>query len=68
MVIDNIRVFDLDQCVKASKYPMSLYPDDCTVDITNTVKKLASCPKGTGHDQFLTGITVNFDLTCTNKM
>lgn len=68
MVIDNIRVFDLDQCVKASKYPMSLYPDDCNVDITNTVKKLASCPKGTGHDQFLTGITVNFDLTCTNKM
>lgn len=34
----------------------------------NRVKKLAQTPKGSGHDQFLTGIIVSFDLTCTNKM
>lgn len=32
------------------------------------IKNLAQTPKGDGHDQFLTGIHVDFDLTCTNKM
>jgi len=31
-------------------------------------KTLANTPKGSGHDQALTGIHVDFDLTCTNKM
>lgn len=68
MEITNIKVMDIEGCIKASKYPKSINVNDCTVDITETVKKLASCPKGTGHDQFLTGIIVNFDLTCSNKM
>lgn len=34
----------------------------------NRATKLAQTPKGSAHDQFLTGITVQFDLTCTNKM
>lgn len=29
---------------------------------------LAQTPIGTGHDNFLTGITVAFDITCTVKM
>lgn len=29
---------------------------------------LAQTPKGSAHDQFLTGINVSFDLECTNKM
>ena len=36
--------------------------------ITNTVKKLGSSGKAEGHDQYLTGIIVQFDLTCTIKM
>lgn len=32
------------------------------------IKNLAQTPKGSGHDQFLSGIHVDFDLTCTNKM
>ena len=35
--------------------------------ITPTVKKLAQCAKGTGHDNFLNGIIVQFDLSFTNK-
>ena len=31
-------------------------------------KNLAQTPRGSAHDQFLTGIHVDFDLTCTNKM
>ena len=39
-----------------------------STDITSTVKSLAQSSKGEGHDQFLTGIRIAFDLTCSNKM
>ena len=68
MKIENVRVYDLEECIKASKYPMSVDNSLLNSDITNTVKKLAISPKGEGHDQFLTGIRVSFDLTCSNKM
>lgn len=67
MKVENIKVYDLEESIKASKYPMALDTNDCNSNITETVKKLAQCPKGTGHDQFMTGIIVNFDLTLTNK-
>lgn len=68
MKIENVKVYDLDESVKASKYPMSIDNNSLNSEITNTVKKLASSSKGEGHDQFLTGIRVAFDLTCSNKM
>ena len=36
-------------------------------DIVPTTYKLATCEKGSGHDQFMTGIIVQFDLTFTVK-
>jgi hypothetical protein len=65
--VDNVRVYDLEESIKASKYPMSIDISKCTSDITNIVKKLGSTAKGAGHDQYLTGIRVAFDLTFTNK-
>jgi hypothetical protein len=65
--VDNVRVYDLEESIKASKYPMSIDISKCTSDITNMVKKLGSTAKGEGHDQYLTGIRVAFDLTFTNK-
>jgi hypothetical protein len=67
MKINNVKVYDLDECIRASKYPMATDVKDCNTEITSTVKKLALSPKGSAHDQFLTGIRVNFDLTFTNK-
>lgn len=67
MRVSNVKVYDLHESIKASKYPMQVCTDKCTPDVTKTVKKLAQSGKGTGHDQFLTGIRVNFDLTFTNK-
>lgn len=61
-------MYDLEDSIKASKYPMSVDNEKLTSDITKTTVKLGSCSKGTGHDQFLTGIRVAFDLTCSNKM
>ena len=67
MQVKNIKVYDLEECIKASKYPMSVDIDSCNCDITDTVKSLAQSPKGEGHDQFLTGIRIAFDLTFTVK-
>jgi len=66
-VVDNCHVYGLDDSVKASKYPMAVNTESCTPHITDRVKKLAHCPTGTGHDQFLTGIIVQFDLTFSMK-
>ena len=68
MQVTNVKVNDLEESIKASKYPMAVDTEILNSDITNTCKKLAQSSKGEGHDQFLTGITVSFDLTCTNKM
>lgn len=67
MKIENVKVYDLEESIKASKYPMAVDTNKCTSEITNTVKSLGSCEKGSGHDQMLTGIRVSFDLTFTNK-
>lgn len=67
MKISKVRIYDFNECVEASKYPMAVDTGECNSDITNTVKSLGSSDKGEGHDQFTTGIRVNFDLTFTNK-
>lgn len=66
-IISNVRIYDLDECVKASKYPMSTDIESLNCEVTNRVESLATSNKGEGHDQFLTGIRVNFDLTFTIK-
>lgn len=64
---DNVRVYGLEESIKASKYPMSTNINLLNSEITNTVKTLGSSKKGEGHDQFLTGIVVQFDLTFSLK-
>lgn len=66
-VVRNWKVFGLEDSVRASKYPMAVNVDDVTFGITDRVRKLAGCEKGSGHDQFLTGIIVQFDLTFSIK-
>lgn len=67
MKIENVKVYDLEESIKASKYPMSVDNSKLDSKITKTVKGLASSQKGEGHDQWLTGVRVAFDLTFTNK-
>ena len=66
-VVSNVKVFGLEDSVKASKYPMSVNVEYLNDEITNTVKTLGSSGTGEGHDQFLTGIIVQFDLTFSLK-
>lgn len=67
MKVDNVKIYDLEESIKASKYPMATDTDDCTDEITNTVINLAKSERGAGHDQWLSGVRVAFDLTFSNK-
>ena len=67
MVIENLKVYGIENAIRGSKFPMSTDINSLNSDITKTVKSLASSGKGEGHDQFLTGIIAQFDLTFTVK-
>ena len=66
-LIDNVRVYGLENSIKASKYPMSVDLSKLNSELTPTVIKLAQSQKGEGHDNWLNGIIVQFDLTFTIK-
>ena len=68
MRISNINIYDLDDSIKASKYPMAVDTSVPTGEITDRTKNLALSDKGEGHDQFLTGIRVHFTISCSKKM
>lgn len=67
MRVEHVKISDLEESIVASKYPMTVNTLNCTKEITNTVKSLGSSKKGEGHDQWLTGVRVSFDLTFSNK-
>lgn len=67
MVVSNVNVYGLENSIRGSKLPMAVDVGAVDSDITRTTVKLGSCEPGTGHDQFLTGIIVQFDLTFTVK-
>ena len=69
MKVTNWKIYDLDESILASSYPMRTETEQKDVDENDMsrVIKLANA-KGGGHNQFLSGIVVSFDLTCTNKM
>ena len=68
--ISNVKVYDLEESLVASGYPMrteliNRQPDDKDI---NRAKNLIKASRTNGaHAQFLTGIRVNFDLTFSNK-
>lgn len=65
--ITNIKVYGLDESIVRAKYPMSVDTSTLNSDITKGILGLSNCEKGTGHDQWLTGVIVQFDLTYTVK-
>lgn len=67
MKLNNVKVYDLEESIKASKYPMAINTETCNHEITKTVIALGNSGNGEGHDNFLNGIRVAFDLTFSNK-
>ena len=71
MKIEHLKVYDLEESLIASGYPMRTELPSRHAD-EKDIKRLCNLTKasnGNGaHGQALTGIRVAFDLTCTNKM
>ena len=65
--IENIQVFGLEDSFRASKFPFAVDINAVDGSMTDRIKSLASCKAGTGHDNFLNGIIVQFDLTFSIK-
>ena len=42
MKVENVKVYDLEESIKASKYPMATDIEKCTSDITKTTKVLGT--------------------------
>lgn len=65
--VKNAFVYGLYNSIRGAKFPMAVDVDALSSEITQGIRKLAQCEKGTGHDQWLTGVVVQFDLTFSNK-
>lgn len=66
-IISNVKVYGLEESIKRAKYPMSTDVDKLNSDLTPGIASLAKSERGAGHDQWLTGVIVQFDLTFTVK-
>lgn len=66
-IISNVQVYGLKESIKRSKYPMSTDTSTCTTEPTKTTYSLGRASVGSGHDNWLNGVIVQFDLTFTNK-
>lgn len=65
--VSNAKVYGLEDSIRRAKFPMSVDINSLNSELTNGIKSLAQSPKGEGHDNFLNGIIVQFDLTFSNK-
>lgn len=68
MLFRNVRVYGLENSFRVSKFPMSANHLKCDETYTPRIKSLATAQRGSGHDNFLKGIVVQFDITATNKI
>lgn len=65
--ITNVDVYGLERSIKTAKYPKSVNIDTLDSTLTKGIKSCANCNTGEGHDNYLKGIVVQFDLTFSNK-
>ena len=68
MTVSNVNIYGLDESVRGAKFPMSVDTGMLTTEVTKGIASLGRSEIGAGHDNFLNGVIVQFDLTCTNKM
>lgn len=75
-VVTNVRVYDLEESMIASGYPMRTDVGELGFEATPSERDVSRCVKlsnmaseqaNGAHEQFLTGIIVSFDLTFSNK-
>lgn len=65
--VSNVRVYALNDSIRAAKYPKAVELDGLTAELTKGILACLNCPTGEGHDNALNGIIVQFDLTFSQK-
>lgn len=65
--VSNAKVYGLDESIRRAKFPMSVDTDSLSSEMTRGIKALAQSAHGAAHDQWLTGVIIQFDLTFSNK-
>lgn len=65
--VSNAVVYGLHESIRRAKFPKSVDVNMLNCDMTDGIKSLAQSEKGSGHDQWLTGVIVQFDLTFSIK-
>lgn len=66
--IQNVNIFGMPESIRGAKFPMSVDVSSLSNDLTRGIDSLGRSSAGSGHDNFLNGIIVQFDLTASNKM
>lgn len=66
-IINNVNIYGLEESIRGAKFPMSVDISKLNSELTPGIEKLAMSNAGEGHDQWLTGVIVQFDLTFTVK-
>lgn len=65
--VSNAVVYGLYESIRRAKFPMVADINSINSEITDGILSLAQSRHGEGHDQWLTGVIVQFDLSFTNK-
>lgn len=65
--VSHAKVYGLEDSFRRAKFPMSVDSESVNYELTDGIKALAKSRIGEGHDNYLLGIVVQFDLTFTNK-
>ncbi len=67
-IVENAKVYGLEESIRRAKFPMATDTDNLNCELTKGIKALAQSNAGEGHDQWLSSVIVQFDLTCSVKM
>lgn len=67
MKIENVKVYGLTDSIRRAKFPKSTDTSMLNSDLTEGIAALAKSKIGEGHDQWLTGVIVQFDVKGTLK-
>ena len=67
-IVENAKVYGLEESIRRAKFRMAVDTDSLNCELTKGIKALAQSNAGEGHDQWLSSVIVQFDLTCSVKM
>lgn len=66
-VVSNVKVYGIEDSIRRAKFAMCSDISKANSEVTSGIIRLAKAEPGTAHNNFLSGIVVQFDLSFTNK-